>query len=88
MPGPWYRMEASRRECKGLDVPWRSCSYHQQIWAGRECGRLAQSVKRWSQSIDRFDVLETRQLTEGTKGIKVCEAIKVDVEYHTSTICV
>ena len=50
---PWYRMEASRRECKGLDVPWRSCSYHQQIWAGRECGRLAQALEMVA-SIDSF----------------------------------
>lgn len=50
---PWYRMEVSRRECKGLDVPWRSCSYHQQIWAGRECGRLAQALEMVA-SIDSF----------------------------------
>lgn len=65
----WDRMEASRRECKGLDVLWWSCSYHHQIRAGRECGRLAQALEMVA-SIDSFDERDKANLLKGPRVSK------------------
>lgn len=68
---PWDRMEASRRECTGPDVPWRWCSYHQLIWAGREYGRLAQALEMVA-SLDSYDERQGNLL----KGPRVSKSAK------------